>query len=60
MIRRSLLAATALVLLGGGGAQALAVGIDDAGDRGRHTLCVMGGNSGSATRDGVCVWVPTR
>jgi hypothetical protein len=58
MIRRSLLAAVALVLVGGAGAQALAAApaLDLNGD---HTLCLMAGNSHTGSQDGLCVWVPT-
>ena len=58
MIRRSLLAAVALVLLGGAGAQALAAAPTVA-LQGDHTLCVMAGNSRTGAQDGICVWVPT-
>jgi hypothetical protein len=56
MIRRSLLAAVALTLIGGVAAPAIA----DTVNSGTHNnvVCVLGTNASQGIRDGLCVWFP--
>jgi hypothetical protein len=53
VIRRSFLAALALLIVGGVAAPALA----SAGSIGTG-ICVLGTNHTNGTRDGICVWMP--
>ena len=56
MIRRSLLAAVALTLIGGVAAPAIADTVQSA--TGNNVICVLGTNASKGVRDGLCVWFP--
>ncbi|MCU1599584.1 MAG: hypothetical protein JWO22_293 [Frankiales bacterium] len=56
MIRRSLLAAVALTVIGGVAAPAFA---DTASTtKGSDYVCVLGNNRTTGSSDGICVWFP--
>lgn len=57
MIRRTLVAAVTLTVLGGVAAPALAG--TTASDSKSKGICVLGTNGSNGTRDGICVWIPT-
>lgn len=59
MIRLFVLAATALVLLGGGATPAHADGLLSGSD-GRHEVCVFGSETPNGPTEGFCVWIPTK
>jgi hypothetical protein len=56
MIRRTLLAAVALTVLGGVATPAFAdlVSADDD----THGVCLLGTNRQTGARDGICIWMP--
>lgn len=56
MIRRTVLAAIALTLVGGVATPAFAdlVSTND----GQNVVCVLGTNRSSGARDGICIWFP--
>ena len=56
MIRRTVLAAVALTLLGGVSAPAFADAVG--ATTGNNVVCVLGTNHTTGARDGVCVWFP--
>ena len=58
MIRRTVLASFALLVLGGATAPAWAGSTDDGTGKGEHVLCIAGGNRSTGSHDGICIWIP--
>ena len=58
MIRRTVLALTALAVVGGVSGTALASNAPATPEE-RHYVCLLGNESPGAATQGLCVWIPT-
>lgn len=57
MIRRTVLAAVALVALAGAATPAFA-DVFSTGTDANQGVCLLGTNHSTGARDGICVWIP--
>jgi hypothetical protein len=57
MIRRTVLAAVALSVMGGVAAPAMADVINSSPKN--DYLCILGTNHTTGVKDGICIWIPT-